>query len=61
MHPRIVARPDKNIRPLIETNITDNLFKVRRTYLARSTGGFDFFSKPVIHIVTLPGSPIGAN
>jgi hypothetical protein len=53
MHPRIVARPDKNIRPLIETYITDNLFKVRRTDLPRSTGGFDFFSKPIIHIVTL--------
>jgi hypothetical protein len=61
MHPRIVARPDKNIRPLIDTYITNNLFKVRRTDLARSTGGFDLFSKPVIHIVTLPGSPMGAN
>jgi hypothetical protein len=53
MHPRIVARTDKNIRPLIETYITDNLFKVRRTDLRRSTGGFDFLSKPVVHIVTL--------
>jgi hypothetical protein len=53
VHPSIVAWTDKNIRPLMEAYITDNIFKVRRTYLCRSTGGFDFFSKPVIHIVTV--------
>ena len=53
MNPCIVARTDKNIRPLVEAYITDNIFKVRRTYFCRSTGGFDFFSEPVIHIVTV--------